>query len=205
MSKNADKPNGAKAGWKLLRSETQFENEIFRVREDEVELKGGKKMQYAYLERDPAVVIVPITKAGEMVMLRQYRYTVDEWCLEIPAGGTHDKRDASLDEVVREELREEVGATVESLREIDFFYPANALADEKVHIFLAEGVELSKKPKTEASEEIEMQLVPVAKAVQMARDGAVKTGPCALAILLAEPYLQKYLRGGRTPDDQLET
>lgn len=60
-------------------------------------------------------MIVPITKAGEMVLLRQYRYAVDEWCLEVPAGGTHDSGDASLEEVARKELREEVGPRRKSL------------------------------------------------------------------------------------------
>jgi ADP-ribose pyrophosphatase len=96
------------------------------VREDDVELNGGKQIQYAYLERDEAVVIVPITRSGEMVMLKQYRYAVDEWCLEIPAGGTHDSGDAPLEEVVRKELDEEVGATAEKLTYVTFFFPASA-------------------------------------------------------------------------------
>jgi hypothetical protein len=70
---------------------------------------------------------------------------------------------------------------------------------------LAEGVELEQKPKREASESIALQLVPVAEALDLARNGAVKTAPCALAILLCEPYLRDYLRSRRTPDDQLET
>jgi 8-oxo-dGTP pyrophosphatase MutT (NUDIX family) len=122
VSENGDKPNGRGAGWKLLASHTRFENEIFRVREDEVELAGGKKMPYAYIERGDAVVIVPITRAGEMVMVKQYRYPVDEWCLEVPAGGMHDTGDASPEEVARTELREEIGATAEKLTYIDFFF-----------------------------------------------------------------------------------
>ena len=197
MAQDQEKPNGVRAGWKFLRSRTHFENEIFRVREDEVELEGGRKITYAYLERDEAVAIVPITKAGEMVMLKQYRYAVDEWCLEIPAGGTHDAPDASLEEVVRKELREEVGATAEKLTYVTFFFPANATMDEKCHVFLAEGVALSKKPKEEETETIETQLVPVAEAIELARSGQVKTGPCALAILLCEPHLRRLPAGAR--------
>ncbi|HEV3410788.1 MAG TPA: NUDIX hydrolase [Chthoniobacterales bacterium] len=205
MAQDGKKPNGAKAGWKFLRSRTHFENEIFRLREDDVELEDGKQITYAYLERDEAVVIVPITKAGEMVMLKQYRYAVDDWCLEIPAGGTHDAQDASLEEVVRKELREEVGATAEKLTYVNYFFPANATMDEKCHVFLAEGVELSKKPNEEETETIQTQLVPVAKAIELARSGEVKTGPCALAILLCEPHLQRLQRPAQTPDHQLET
>ncbi len=56
---------------------------------------------------------------------------------------------------------------------------------------LAEGVELSKEPKADASETLEMQLVPVAEALELAHSGAIKTAPCALAVLLCERLLRK--------------
>jgi ADP-ribose pyrophosphatase len=204
MATKDDKPNGERVGWKLLGSNTRFENDIFRLREDQVELEGGKKTAYAYFERDEAVIIVPVTSDGEIVLLKQYRYPVDEWCLEVPAGGTHDTGDAALEEVARKELREEVGGTAKTLTYVTFFYSSNAMSDEKCHVYLAQGVELSKKPKTESTESIETQLVPIQKAMELARSGAMKTAPCALALLLCEPLLARSA-GQKTPDDLLET
>ncbi len=205
MAANREKPTGAKAGWQLLGKETRFENEICRLREDEVELEGGKKIKYAYLERDEAVIVVPVTAAGEVVLLKQYRYPVDEWCLEVPAGGTHDSGDAALEEVARKELREEIGATAQSLKYAGFFYSANSMTNEKCHVFLAQGVELRREQKTEASESIEIEMVRVGKAIELARSGAMKTGPCALAVLLCEPLLRDVGQHRPTPDDSLET
>jgi len=200
-----EKPNGAKAGWKQLGSTTKFENEVFRVRQDEVELEGGKKIQYAYIARAEAVIIVPVTADGEMVLLKQYRYPVDEWCLEVPAGGMHDEPDASPEEVARKELEEEVGAKAKSFTLIGEFYSTSSLTDEKCHVFLAEGVELTKKQETGESETIQVQLVPIEKAVELARTGAIKTGPCALAILMCEPQLQKLGQHRPRPTHMLET
>src|SRR5215210_480691 len=177
MGTQGDKPEGARSGWKLLGSETRFETDLQRLREDEVEVRGGKRIRYAYLERAPAVVVVPITSAGEMILLKQYRYPVDEWCLEVPAGGTHDARDSDLEEVAAKELREEVGARAQRLRSVGFFYPANAMSDEKCHVFLAEGVEFTDDQKTEATETIEFQRVSVRAGLELARRGAIKTGP----------------------------
>lgn len=205
MSAKQQKPNGEEAGWKFLGSKTRFENDICRLREDEVELEGGKKIEYAYFERDAAVIIVAVTTNGEVVLLKQYRYPVDEWCLEVPAGGTHDSCDAALEEVVRKELREEVGGVAKSLKHVGFFYSSNSMSDEKCHVYLAEGVELSKRQKTEATETIEVQLVPIAKAVELARSGAMKTGPCALAVLFCEPLLRELDQHNPTPDHLLET
>lgn len=206
MAQKNGKPNGVEAGWKFLGSETRFENDLFRLREDEVELASGKKIQFTYVERDEAVIIVPITTDGEVVLLKQYRYAVDEWCLEVPAGGTHDTDNASLEEVARKELREEIGATAKSLKYVDFFYSASAVTNEKCHVFLAEGVELSKEQKTEVGEKIEVQLVPVEKAIELARSGAMKSGPCTLAVLLCEPLLVTLGEQHRErPDHLLET
>ncbi len=189
----------------MRHTEARFENDICRLREDDVEVADGKKIKYAYLERDEAVIVVPVTTAGEVVLLKQYRYPVDEWCLEVPAGGTHDTCDAALEEVVRKELREEIGGTAKKLTYVSFFFSANSMADEKCHVFLAEGVELQRRQETEATESIEIQLVPVAKAVELARSGAMKTGPCALAVLLCEPLLPQLGQHRPTPDHLLET
>src|SRR5437763_8687305 len=145
MTKNG-KPRGARAGCQLLASRVRFENKVCRLRDDRVEV-NAEPLDYAYLERAEAVIIVPVTDDGEIILLKQYRYPVDDWCLEVPAGGTHDSGQASLEEVARKELREEIGGTAKKLTYVTFFYSANAFSNEKCHIFLAEGVEISEKPK----------------------------------------------------------
>lgn len=191
MDSSRGKPNGLKAGWHCRASRYHFRNDICALREDDIELPNGTRHSYAYLERTEAVVIVPVTAAGEVILLRQYRYPIDQWCLEVPAGGTHDSGGCSLEEVARKELREETGAKAGTLTYVDFFYSANSLTDEKCHVYLAEGVVLSEEPEREGSESIEMKLVPAAEAVRLARTGAIKTAPCALALLMCESLLIK--------------
>ncbi len=191
MAAKKDKPIGAKAGWRLRKSKVRFENKVFALREDKIELPGGKRKRFAYLERTDAVIIVPITAHGEMVLINQYRYSVDEWCLEVPAGGTHDKPNESLAGVARDELREEVGGVCQKLTYVDYLFSASSLTDEKCHVFLAEGVELSEEPEKEATEKIEVKLMPLKEALALVHAGRMKDGQCALAILLCEPLLRQ--------------
>ncbi len=184
------KPVGAEAGWRRRKTKIRFRNPVFALREDKVRLPGGKRKRVAYLERTDAVIIVPVTRRGEMVLINQYRYSVDEWCLEVPAGGTHDKPNESLEDVARDELREEVGGVATSLTYVDFLYSATSLTNEKCHIFLAEGVVLSEEPEKQATEKIEVKLTPAKKALALVHAGKMKDGQCALAILLCEPILQ---------------
>ena len=191
------KPVGANAGWKRLKTKIRFRNAVFALREDKIELPGGDRKRFAYLVRTDAVIIVPLTLAGEMVLINQYRYALDQWCLEVPAGGTHDKPNESLEKVARAELREEVGGHCESLTYVDYLYSASSLTDGKYHVFLAEGVTFSEAAREE-SESIEVKLLAIAEALALVHAGKMKDGQCALAILLCEPLLREkgYLSGG---------
>ncbi|HEY5036224.1 MAG TPA: NUDIX hydrolase [Chthoniobacterales bacterium] len=175
------KPIGAAAGWNRCQTEIHFRNPVFALREDQIQLPNGTRKRFAYMERTDAVIIVPVTRSGEMILINQYRYSIDEWCLEVPAGGTHDKPNESL---------EEVGGRCQSLTYVDYLYSASSLTDEKCHVFLAEDVALS-EPEKEASETIAVKPMPIAKALALVHAGKMKDGQCALAILLCEPLLRK--------------
>jgi ADP-ribose pyrophosphatase len=190
MSLN-DKPNAGALKWRLRESHQPYANETFAVRVDDLSLSSENQLEYGYLERAGAVVVVPVTRDSQIVTLRQYRYPIDDWCVEVPAGGTHDVGDASLEDVVRKELREEVGATCGGLTAVGHFFTAPSLTDEQCHVFLAENVEVTRAPDEEASEEIRVQLLPAQQVVEMARSGKMKNGPCALAVLWCEPLLRQ--------------
>jgi ADP-ribose pyrophosphatase len=188
---NTAKPEGEKAGWHVLDSNCLYQDDLAKLRQDHVKIAGQDDLIYTYCERAEAVIIVPITPAGKMVMIWQYRYPVDDWCWEVPAGGTHDTGDAALEDVVRKELKEEVGAICDRLEYVTCFYGSNSLSNEKCHVYLALDVVLAQEPDSEQSEEIKLQLLPVPEALNMARSGQMKTGPCALAVLLCEPALRR--------------
>src|SRR4051812_26227384 len=186
-----DKPNAAALRWETRTVARPYRNETLTLRVDSISIRGQNEMDYAYLERADAVIVVPVTRDGQIVTLRQYRYPTDDWCLEIPAGGTHDTGEDSLRDVARKELREEIGATSPALTYIGFFYSAPSMSDEKCHVFFAENVDILSAPDTEASEEIRIQLHDAGEVISAVRAGEMKNSPCALAILLCEPLMQQ--------------
>jgi ADP-ribose pyrophosphatase len=185
-----EKPNAARLGWHVRSSQMCFDRDVFQVREDALEV-NRKQNSYAFVVRPAAVIIVPVSGEGKIITLRQYRYPIDEWCVEVPAGGTHDTGDESLQQVAREELRQEVGATAEMFTHVTSFYTSPSLTSENCHVFLAEKVRLTKKPETETTEEIRIELRAVTEVLELARQGKMKNGPCALAVLLCEPLLRQ--------------
>ena len=150
---------------------------------------SGELITYSYAQRAPGVIIVPVTVDGKVALIRQYRFPVDEWCWEIPAGTTVDTGNMPLEEVVRKELEEEIGATAERVERVAQFLTAPAYCTELCHVFIAWGVRFSCRPKPERTEKTEVELVAAAEALQRAQNGRIQNGACALAVCQARAAL----------------
>ena len=190
MEKN-DKPEGAKRGWRLLDTTYPFATKWLKLRQDRIHLEGDGEIAFTYLDSAGAVGVVPVTADGDIVLIRQYRYTVDDVCYEIPAGGLHDTGDASSEQVARDELRQETGGVCGELLYVGFFYTATGQYSQTFHAYLALNVELTQPQSLEPTEQIEICPTPATEALRMARAGEIKDGPSALCILLCENLLRE--------------
>jgi ADP-ribose diphosphatase len=186
-----DKPLGEKLGWHLLGTSYPFVTPWLKLRQDRVHLDGNGEIAFTYVDSPGAVGVVPVTRDGDIVLIRQYRYTVDDWCLEVPAGGLHDTGDASMEDVARMELRDEAGASCGSLEYIGYFYTAVGNSSQAFRVFLALDVEFTAQQKLEPTERIEMHPTPAKEAIRLARAGEIKDGTSALSILLCEGRLRE--------------
>ena len=185
---NTDKPNGIALGWQRLTTEYPYTYHMFRVRLDQVRWPDGHVGPYAYVQSTGAVWVVPVTADGQIVLIRQFRYTVDDWCWEVPAGGFHDFSGSPLD-LARRELAEEIGGRSDDWVYVGSYRPGVSTIDEICHVVLARDVRLDQEPRREPAEIIEVHLVPPARALEMARSGEMVDGHSALALLRCEPYL----------------
>jgi ADP-ribose pyrophosphatase len=185
------KPEAGKLGWRLLGTRQPFTSRVNKLRVDQLEIPGRGEIQFSYLERGESVIVVPLLADGRLALIRQYRYAVDERCLEFPAGCCVDTDGMELEEVARKELREEIGATAGALEYVTWFYSSSSLSDEVCHIFLARDVVLDHATEREPGEDIELLLLPAAEVLALARQGALKTGTCALAILQCQERLER--------------
>jgi ADP-ribose pyrophosphatase len=186
---NQQKPNGQHVGWEHLDTHHPYQYTHFRIREDRIRLPNGQETRYAYMETKGAVWIVPVTRDGQVVLIRQYRYAVDDWCWEVPAGGLHDHA-GSLESLARRELAEEVGGSCDELIYVGWHYASCSISDEVCHVFLARGVRLDREPQREAGETMETHLMSLQEALALAREGRMTDGKSALALLLCEPHLR---------------
>lgn len=184
-NKASDGPEDVRP-FKTVSSKIAWSSPWYHVRQDQILLPDGTDGIYNVVEHAGAVWIVPVTNSGEVVLVRNYRYTVDDWCWEVPAGGLAGA--SSLEDAAIRELREEVGGSANAIEYIGQFYTSNGISNEVAHIFLAREVTLG-ATEHEAAEVIEVHTRAISDALQMARSNEISDGPSALAILLCEGRL----------------
>jgi 8-oxo-dGTP pyrophosphatase MutT (NUDIX family) len=154
----------------------------YRVRQDGIITPNGRSGQYNVIESPTSVWIVPVTSAGEIALIYTYRYTIDAWSWEVPAGSV--KPDQTELEAAVCELKEEAGGeTKDALMEIGRFYTANGICNELGIYYLATNVTLG-EPAHEAAEVMEVHLKPIDEVLRMAHTGQIRDGNTALALLL---------------------
>jgi ADP-ribose pyrophosphatase len=141
------------------------------------------------LQHPGGVLVVPVTPAGEILMIRQYRYPVDAWCLEVPAGGLHEQSDIKA--TARRELAEETGARCGRLEIVSDIFVSNSLMDEVCWTVLAWDTVKGPRQGLEKAEFITLKPMPAKRALWMARQGKIKDAKSALALLMCEEKLRK--------------
>lgn len=173
--------------YQTLASRLLFQSRWYQLRQDDVILPNGEQTVYNVIQKGDAVWVVPVLTDGRIVLINQYRYAIDQWCLELPAGNIGS--DTTPEETAHRELLEEVGGRTASMTFLGKYWTMKGIGNEMGHFYLARDVTLSGKFDHEPTEVIELQIVPARQAIEMARSGQIPDAPSALALLLCEKYL----------------
>lgn len=171
-------------------SSTQiFDGKVLHVRLDGITLPNGEPATREYCHHNGAVCVIPVTDEGEIICVRQFRYPFREALIEIPAGKL-DTPDEDPTEAALRELREETGAKCERLTYMGLYYPSPAILDEKIYMYLAEGLTFGETDFDE-DEFLEIVRIPVDELCQAILKGEIRDGKTQAAVLRAAIMLNK--------------
>lgn len=134
------------------------------MREPDGEGGYGPLSRREVVRHPGAVAVLARPDPDRIVMVRQYRYAAGRSMLEIPAG-TREEGEAA-EETAARELAEETGYRAEILRPFGAFFTAPGFCDERLLVFLAEGLTAG-PPAPEPGESVRPVPVPVAEARRM--------------------------------------
>ena len=120
---------------KQVETNTVYKGLIVNVRRDIAELQNGNRAGREVVEHPGGVGIVAINNDSKVLMVRQYRYPMEEELLEIPAG----KLDGGEDpfKCAERELSEETGYTARKWIDLGEIYPSPGFCRETLYLFLA--------------------------------------------------------------------
>jgi len=178
--------------WKLIKSETIFENKFFKLLKDTIEVPTKDTVEWFYTTSNDSVMVVGMTKDHKLVLVRQYRYFIDDDSLEFPAGLIEDNE--HVEDSARREFEEESGYKCNKLIKLGSFHETVNRLKRQIHIYFTDDVEPSEQNLDSGDrgfEEIEVELIDFDEAVKMVLDNKIIVAGTALAILLLKEKVDK--------------
>jgi len=158
--------------WKKGPEQEPLDFRIFKLRQlQAADPRDGKLHPRVYLECGDWVNVIPVTKSGEVVMIRQFRFGTWSLTLEIPGGMVDEGEDPAV--AGARELEEETGFRAGRLLSLGWCHPNPAILTNRLHTFLALDCERLHAGAPDEAEDIEVTLVARAQVEQLLRDGQI--------------------------------
>ncbi len=167
--------------WQRSSRRTVYDNAWIVVHHDDVIRPDGSAGIYGVVSfRTRAVGVVALDGAGRVLLVGQWRYTLDRYSWEIPEGGV--PLGSPLLEGAQRELREETGYRGGRWRELVRLATSNSVTDEEGALFVAEDL-VAGSPEPDATEDIATAWVDLGEAVAMIDRGEITDAMSQIGLL----------------------
>ena len=170
-----------------LKRELAYTGTILKIYRDTVVANGIEEV-YDYIHHDGAAAVLPVTKDGKILMVRQYRNALDRFTLEIPAGKL-DAPDEPKIECAARELEEETGYASDELEFLISVQTTVAFCNEKIDVFVARNLKKTHQHLDE-DECVDVEAFDVDELIDMIYAGKLQDGKTIAAIMA---YKLKYV------------
>lgn len=168
-------------GWKTKTSAVVYENLWIKVSHEEVVTPTGTDGIYGVVHfKNTAIGVVPIDDDGNTWLVKQSRYTLDQYTWEIPEGGC-PQGESPLNAAKRE-LEEETGLQANNWQELMTMHLSNSVTDEFCVVFVARDL-FPGQQQLEVTEDIEYKKLPLREAIDMVKRGEITDGISVAALL----------------------
>jgi ADP-ribose pyrophosphatase len=173
---------------KVLSSEAVLHTRVFDVQREKVIEPSGLEATRDIIVHPGSVVVLPVLPDGRIVLIRQYRHSVEQYLWELVAG----RRDGEESFVAgaRRELQEETGYTAGKMKRLLDLFPSPGFLRENMAIFLATGLQKG-EASPEPDERITQTIVTLREAEKWIRSGKIRDGKTVAGILYYAKYFAK--------------
>lgn len=165
---------------KRLSRETIFTGHVISVTVDAVELENGYTSTREVVHHHGGAGVAALNEAGEIYLVRQYRYALDRELIEIPAGKLEPGEDPF--ETAKRELGEEAGLVADEYRDLGFIIPTCGYCTEIIYLYAAKGL-APVRQHLDPDEFLSVFTMPLDEAVQRVLSGEITDSKTVAAIL----------------------
>lgn len=173
----------------VMRTERVYDSPWCALDRHELRLEDESTGEYHIFRVPDAVVVVPLTQAGDLAMVWQHRHPHGKTHWEVPAGRIN--MGESPKEAAHRELAEETGHRTGELIPLGGFYPINGISDHFAHVFVALDCEPIGALKLDRTERLVVRTRPIEAVKEELLEGKLKDGFTALALFKALARLGK--------------
>ena len=169
-----------------LSSEMKFDGKLIKVTYDIADV-NGKEAWREVVHHPGASAVVAIDENNRIIMEKQFRYALNDYLLEIPAG----KLDKGEDPLVcaKRELEEETGIIASEWISLGTIATSPGFCNEVIHLYVAKG--LSKgEIHWDEDEYVEVERYTFDELLQRIKEERIKDSKTLSALLLAMPYIK---------------
>lgn len=167
---------------KQLSHDLIYECFFMKLYEDRVLLPNNKTSKRIYLKHSSAAAVLPITKDGKIILVKQYRYPVQSISIEIPAGKKDAIDELGLTCAIRE-LEEETGYGSDNFSHVMDIHTCVGYSNEVIELFIATDCYMIENPKNGDDDEfIEIMEVTINEAKQLIKTNQIKDSKTLIAL-----------------------
>jgi 8-oxo-dGTP pyrophosphatase MutT (NUDIX family) len=150
-----------------------YENRWTKLYEDEIERADGAPGVYAWVDKPPAAVIVPLD--GDRVwMVEQFRHPVGERFWEFPQGAWEEAPEADAEALARRELAEETGLRAGAMERVGTVYFCYGLSNQPASLWRASDLVPGELALEDTEADLRSGTFTVAQVDAMIRDGVIR-------------------------------
>ena len=155
-----------------LSSERIFDGKVFEIDRDRVRMPNGREVTVDVIRHPPSAVIVPVPEPGQVILIKQYRYAVNQWLWELPAGSVDEGE--TPEQAARRECHEEIGQLPDTVVRLAAMFPTPGYCDEEMVFFRVSGLETpTEQAHVDEDEDIEAKTFELREAREMVRRGEI--------------------------------
>jgi ADP-ribose pyrophosphatase len=170
----------------LKRSDVIYNGRVFDITVDHVAYPDGRVVKMECVRHRGSVVLLPMTAHDRILLVRQYRYVVDRWLWELPAG-TLEENETPHAAALRE-CHEEVGRIAGRAEKLLSLYPSPGFCDEEMNFFvltdLRHRLAGEPAPEQDADEILTVKEFPVPDVLDMVKAGEISDMKTVVGMML---------------------